>query len=160
MTNKKRLFHLLLTFGIGMSYGHAQESINASGGDATSSGGSVAFSIGQTVYAYVGGSNADLTQGVQHPYELFTVGINEEISNMSLKAYPNPTSDYLVLELTHFSNDKMEYQLISIEGKTILNHSITNVKTEINLNTYSKGVYFIKIIKVSKEIKTLKIIKN
>ena len=160
MKNKKRFFHLLLAFGIGISSGYAQESSNASGGDASGSGGTVAYSIGQTVYTYESGSNGDVTQGVQQPYEIYTVGINEEPGNISLKTYPNPTSDYLVLEFADYSNEKMEYQLIDLEGKIILNHSITNVRTQVDLNTYSKGIYFIKIIKELKEIKTFKIIKN
>jgi hypothetical protein len=157
---KKHLLNLLLAFGLGISSGYAQKSSNASGGNATGFGGTVAYSIGQTVYIYESGTNGSISQGVQQPYEIYSVGIEENLSTISLITYPNPTSDYLVLEFTDYSNEKMEYQVIDLEGKIILNHSITNVRTQVDLNAYSKGIYFIKIIKDLKEIKTFKIIKN
>ena len=52
------------------------------------------------------------------------------------------------------------YQLIDLNGKIILNNSINNAQTKVDLNAYSKGIYFIKVIKELKEIKTFKIIKN
>ena len=157
---KKHLLNLLIAFGLGISSGHAQESSNASGGDASGSGGTVAYSIGQTVYTYESGTNGNTNQGVQQPYEIYSVGIDEDISTISLNTYPNPTSDYLTLELLDYSNEKMEYQLVDLEGKLILSKSINNVRTQIDLRAYSKGIYLINVIKELKEIKTFKIIKN
>ena len=54
----------------------------------------------------------------------------------------------------------MEYQLVDLEGKLILSKSINNVRTQIDLRAYSKGIYLINVIKELKEIKTFKIIKN
>tara|TARA_B110000285_G_scaffold215240_1_gene261411 strand:- start:296 stop:778 length:483 start_codon:yes stop_codon:yes gene_type:complete len=160
MKNKKRFFHLLLAFGLGISSGYAQESSNASGGDASGSGGTVAYSIGQTVYTYESGTNGNTNPGVQQPYEIYSVGTDEELSTISLITYPNPTSDYLILEFADYSNEKIDYQLIDLNGKVILNNSINNAQTTVDLNAYSKGIYFIKVIKESEEIKTFKIIKN
>ena len=160
MKNKKHLLNLLLAFGLGISSGYAQDTGNASGGDASGSGGTVAYSIGQIVYTYESGTNGNTNQGVQQPYEIYSVGIDESMTTISLITYPNPTTDYLVLEFTDYSNEKMEYHLIDLNGKTIIKNSISSSKTKIDLNTYSKGIYFIKIIKELKEIKTFKIIKN
>ena len=157
---KKHLLNLLIAFGIGISSGYAQESSNTSGGDASGSGGTVAYSIGQPVYTYASGTNGNTSQGVQQPYEIYSVGIDEDLSTISLITYPNPTSGYLVLEFADYSNEKMEYQVIDLEGKIILNHSITNARTQVDLIAYSKGIYLIKVIKELKEIKTFKIIKN
>ena len=106
------------------------------------------------------GTDGNTNQGVQQPYEIYSVGIDESMTTISLITYPNPTTDYLVLEFTDYSNEKMEYHLIDLNGKTIIKNSISSSKTQIDLNTYSKGIYFIKIIKELKEIKTFKIIKN
>jgi hypothetical protein len=159
MRNKRKAT-LTLLLGLGLSPVFAQESANASGGDATGSGGTVAYSIGQTVYTYDSGTNGNTNQGVQQPYEIYSVGIEEDVATISLTTYPNPTSDYLVLEFTDYSDAKMEYQLIDLYGKTIINNSISSSKTQIDLNSYSKGTYLIKVIKELKEIKTFKIIKN
>jgi hypothetical protein len=156
----KRTATLTLLFGLSLSPVFAQESANASGGDALGSGGTVAYSIGQPVYTYASGTNGNTNQGVQQPYEIYSVGIDEDISTISLNTYPNPTSDYLTLELLDYSNEKMEYQLVDLEGKLILSKSINNVRTQIDLRAYSKGIYLINVIKELKEIKTFKIIKN
>jgi hypothetical protein len=159
--SNKRTATLTLLFGLSLSPVFAQESANASGGDALGSGGgTVAYSIGQTVYTYESGTNGNTSQGVQQPYEIYSVGIDEDLSTISLITYPNPTSDYLVLEFAEYVNEKMEYHLIDLEGKIILSHSIINALTQVDLSAYPKGVYLIKVIKELKVIKSFKIIKN
>jgi hypothetical protein len=159
MKNKSKLTLLFsLCISVGSIYG--QESSNASGGDAIGSGGTVAYTIGQVVYTYESVANGNSNQGVQQPYEIYSIGVDEQLSNISLMAYPNPTSGYLTLELLDYSNEKIEYQLIDIEGKVILSKLLNDSQTQVDLNIYSKGIYFIKVIKESKEIRTFKIIKN
>ncbi len=160
MKNKKRFLHLLLTVGLGVSSGYAQESSNTSGGDASGSGGNVAYSIGQTVYTYTSGSNGNTNQGVQQPYEIYTVGINKEPSNISLKTFPNPTTDFLTLQFDDYSNEQFEFRLFDLQGSLVQNGQIIDTQTRIDLSALSKGTYLISIIKESKEIKTFKIIKN
>jgi hypothetical protein len=70
---------------------NAQESINASGGDALGSGGSTAYSIGQVVYTINTSSSGTSEQGVQHAYEIYSVGIKETEVNIFLSVFPNPT---------------------------------------------------------------------
>lgn len=69
----------------------AQESANSTGGDATGSGGTVAYSVGQVVYTTNTSSNGSEAQGVQHAYEIYTLGVEENEINSSLIAFPNPT---------------------------------------------------------------------
>ena len=45
----------------------AQESVNITGGNATGTGGSVTYSVGQLVYEINSGSSIEMTQGVQQP---------------------------------------------------------------------------------------------
>lgn len=160
MKNKKILFHLLLVLGFGVSNGYAQESSNASGGEASGSGGTVSYSIGQIIYSIDSGSNGIVYSGVQQPYEIYTVGIEEKQTNISLKAFPNPTSDYLTLAFDDFSNEQISYHLLDLKGKIVLVGTITDAITTFNLGPYVKGTYFIKITKESNEIKTFKVIKN
>ena len=104
----------LLAIMIGLSwsgYLHAQESVNASGGDATGTGGSSAFSIGQVAYTTNNGSAGSIAQGVQHAYEIFVVGIKDADLVISLTAYANPTRDYLTLHVRDYDNEYLAYQL-------------------------------------------------
>ena len=89
----------LLTFTFFLSTVSAQESVNATGGDASGSGGSASYSVGQVVYTTNVGTNGSVSQGVQQPYEISVVTAIEEAKgiNLTVTAYPNPTTDYLSL---------------------------------------------------------------
>jgi hypothetical protein len=75
--NKSRPIVLLAAGLFWAGLAQAQESANVSGGDATGSGGTVAYSVGQVVYTTNTGSTGSVAQGVQHAFEIFTVGIKE-----------------------------------------------------------------------------------
>jgi hypothetical protein len=80
--------------------------VNASGGDATGTSGTVAYSVGQVVYTSNTGSTGSVAQGVQQSYEIFMVGIKETELNISLSVFPNPTSDNLTLQISNYNHEK------------------------------------------------------
>jgi hypothetical protein len=161
--NKSRPLALLLlaTWLIWAGLAQAQESANASGGDATGIGGTVAYSIGQVVYTTNNGISGSVAQGVQHAYEIFTVGIKETELNISLTAYPNPTTENLTLQISDYNNEKLAYQLFDIQGKQISNEQVTAQQTQINMNGLPSATYFIYIVnQKNKKVQSFKIIKN
>jgi len=162
MTKKKSRPVLLLTAGLlWVGFAQAQESANASGGDATGSGGTVAYSIGQVVYTTNTGSNGSVAQGVQHAYEIFTVGIKETELNISLIAFPNPTTENLTLQISDYNNEKLSYQLFDIQGKQLNNGQITAQQTQINMNGLPSATYFINVVnQENKKVQSFKVIKN
>ena len=137
----------------------AQESINSTGSDATGSGGSVAYSIGQTVYTYESGTNGNISQGIQQPYEIYTVGIEETAIDINLSVFPNPTKDNLTLQVQNFNNN-LTYQLFDMQGKLLESKPITKNQLEINTNNFIAGTYFLTVTQKNKKIKSFKIIKN
>jgi hypothetical protein len=161
--NKSRPLALLLlaTWLIWAGLAQAQESANASGGDATGIGGTVAYSIGQVVYTTNNGISGSVAQGVQHAYEIFTVGIKETELNISLTAYPNPTTENLTLQISDYNNEKLAYQLFDIQGKQISNEQVTAQQTQINMNGLPPATYFINVVNPeNKKVQSFKIIKN
>jgi hypothetical protein len=64
---------LLSTLTFSLSTIHAQEAIPAGGGNASGSGGSASYSVGQVVYTTNTGTNGSAAQGVQQPYEISVV---------------------------------------------------------------------------------------
>jgi hypothetical protein len=150
----------------------AQETIPASGGEATGSGGSVSYSLGQIVYSVNTGANGTAVQSVQQPFEISVVsGINEQPGiSLSLSAYPNPASDYLTLRIENFDNENLTYSLLDINGKLLENKIITGNETEIDMSRLIPSTYFLKIIvqtmhassqnAAHQEIKSFKIIKK
>ncbi|MCF8297889.1 MAG: hypothetical protein K9J13_10125 [Saprospiraceae bacterium] len=79
----------------------AQEVIPATGGNATGSGGSVSYTIGQIVYSTNSGTTGSVAEGVQQPYEISEATAIEEAKDISLNctAFPNPTKDFLTLKI-------------------------------------------------------------
>jgi hypothetical protein len=153
---------LLLTAGlVWVSLAQAQESANTSGGDATGNGGNVSYSIGQVVYTINTGSAGSVAQGVQQAYEISSVGINDTTLNISLTAFPNPTTENLTLIISDYNNEKLSYQLFDMQGKQLTNEQITAQQTQIDMSSLPTATYFINIVnQENKKIQSFKIVKN
>ena len=159
--NKSRLILPLIAGLLWVSFAQAQESSNSSGGDATGSGGTVAYSVGQVVYTTNTDSDGSAAQGVQHAYEIFTVGIKETELNISLTSFPNPTTENLTLQISDYNNEKLSYQLFDIEGKQLSNGQVTAQQTLIDMNGLPSATYFINVVnQENKKVQSFKIIKN
>ena len=133
MKNKKLKLCAGFIIALGLSSGYSQEATTASGGDASGSGGTVAYSIGQIRYSSVSGSNGNTSEGVQQPYEIFSVGIKEAETNLSLAVFPNPTANYLTLQINDLKTEKLNYQLFDLQGKMIANNQINSKYNKLEL---------------------------
>jgi hypothetical protein len=152
---------IFLTVLLWVNLAQAQESANASGGDATGSGGTVAYSIGQVIYTAHTGTNGSVAQGVQHAYEIFTLGINETELNISLSVFPNPTSDNLILQVNDFDLSTLNFQLTDMQGKLLNNEKVTAQQTQISTAILPPATYFIHVVtEENKNVQSFKIIKN
>jgi len=146
-----------LLLGIGVT--NAQETVTTTGGEASGTGGTASYSVGQVVYTSATGTNGSVAQGVQQPYEISTtVGIKETSINLELSVYPNPTTDYLTLKVADF--ETLNFQLIDIQGRIIENKKVTASNTILKMEALPKAVYFLNVTKNNRIIKTFKIVKN
>jgi ubiquitin len=158
---KESTLHLILRLSIPL----LQESVNTSGGNASGSGGSLSFSVGQAAYTSVVGSNGSLDVGIQHLYVISITTGTPEAHNIQLTVFPNPTSDRLALRidnelLSAGTVQKLSYQLYNLSGKMLLNDLIFSNETSINLNNLQPATYFLRVMQDKNENKTFKIIKK
>ena len=162
MRHKKIKLSAILLLGFGLAGLQAQTAIPATGGNASGSGGSVSYSVGQMVYTTNTGTNGSVAQGVQQPYEISVVtGLEEAIGiNLILSAYPNPTTDFLKLKVENYDNTNLSYQLFDINSKLLENKKIEGSETSIFMSNLVPATYFLKVTDNNKEVKTFKIIKN
>ncbi len=63
----------------------SQEAVTATGGEASGSNGTVSYTVGQVGYSVKTGGGGSVLEGVQQPYEIFIVGVDEEQRHMLLK---------------------------------------------------------------------------
>lgn len=150
------LFFSFTTFVI------AQEAPTSSGGDATGSGGSVAFSVGQVVYVTNTGTTGTEAEGVQQPYEISVVtaiDLTNQI-NFQIELFPNPSADYMKLKIENLDLIGLRYELLNEAAQVIENNKIEDYEKIIVLSKLPPAVYFLKVYSGSKDLKTFKIIKN
>jgi hypothetical protein len=151
---------------------HSQQTVSSTGGDATGGGGTVSYTVGQSAYITITGSNGSVTQGVQQPFEISVITSLEEARDITLvwSAYPNPATDYLRLTLKNPENsglnsDNLSYNLYDSNGKLLLNEKLYGFESTISMGEFPAGIYFLKVSKFlgkasQKELKTFKIIKH
>ncbi len=160
MKQQRRILFVLFLASFSLT-AIAQESAIASGKNITDTGGSASYSVGQIVYTANSAANGGNIQGVQQPYEISTLGVDDypEV-NLQLSAYPNPTSDNLILSITNLNTAMLSYSLYDVSGRVIKTKSITENTTNIEMNGLQAAIYFVKVSDRNKEIKTFKIIKK
>jgi hypothetical protein len=140
---------------------YSQETITTSGGEATGSGGSSSYSVGQIVYTTHTGASGSISQGVQQSVELFTLS-NPDLTTVNLTAvtYPNPTSNYVVLAISDANLSNLNYVLYDLQGRIVTKGLTTQANTQIDMHSLATGTYVLKINQNSQELKTFKIIKK
>jgi Secretion system C-terminal sorting domain len=162
MRYKKLLLCSIFLAGLGLSGLTAQEVIPATGGNASGSGGSVSYSVGQIFYTTNTGTNGTATQGVQQAYEISVITALEEAKNISLGllVYPNPATDFIRLKIENHEVENLKYQLFDINGSLLQNNKIEGQETNISMQNLSPSTYFLKVTANNIELKTFKIIKK
>jgi hypothetical protein len=155
---KAKLCVLMLGFGL---TAQAQQATTATGGDATGSGGSVAYSVGQIVYTTHTGTTGSVAQGVQQPYEISVIlGVENSLIDLDISAYPNPTTQNLTLSTGNDISETLHFQLCDLSGKIIERRKISNRTETIYMENLATGPYFLKVSNANNEVKIFKIIKN
>ncbi len=139
----------------------AQNATVASGGNASGSGGSSSYTVGQIAYTNAIGSNGSVNQGAQQPFEIFTLGTNDfpEIV-LSMSVYPNPTTAFLNLSIPNYSSENIGYQLFDLQGKILKSDRILQQESQISLENLPSAIYLLTVSDNNKPLKTFKIIKN
>jgi hypothetical protein len=94
--------------------------------------------------------NRALTQSeITALYTSTSTGIND-IKNLNIKIYPNPTNNIINIEgLT--KNENNAIQIFDVQGKLVITKKI-NEKGIIDLSELNKGVYVIKVGEVAQRI--------
>jgi hypothetical protein len=162
MHHKRLKLSAVLLLGLGLTGLQAQESVNVTGGNASGSGGSVSYSVGQVLYHTHTRTNGSVAEGVQQPFEISVVTAIEEAKgiNLSVSAYPNPTTDFLHLKVESEKLKNLSYQLFDMNGMLLQSEKTTGNQTSIVMSNLVPATYFVIVIQGNKEVKTFKIIKT
>ena len=82
------------------------------------------------------------------PQSQISTGVNENQIN-DLNIYPNPSKDMFNIEFTSSSRQSLEVRIINIIGEVVytknLEQFVGEYNKQVDLATYTKGVYFLEI---------------
>ena len=139
----------------------AQQAILATGGQATGTGGSCSYSVGQLFYTTNIGAGI-VTQGVQQSSEIYHVTNLESNTKSTAFIYPNPTTDYVVLAIRDAIFSEVSYVLCDLQGREFTQGSTMHSNTKIDMRNLAQGTYVLKVSQHQhkKKLKTFKIIKK
>jgi hypothetical protein len=138
---------------------YSQSNTVSAGGDAEGDNGSISYSIGQVVYTSAQGSNGNVNQGVQQPYDVGVVtGIEE--AGINLSVFPNPTSGLLTLTVADEDASLLSYQLFDASGRLVDSKNKLNPTNTISLDGYATGVYTLSVSRENKQVKSFRLVRN
>ena len=158
--NMKYLITIIITLicSVGLQ---AQETVPATGGDATGAGGSSSYTVGQVVYTTNTGTNGSVAQGVQQHYEIsIVIGIEQLDAIVEMSVFPNPTTYNLNLKIVSEKLENLSYQIYNLQTKLIESKKVTSNNTSIDMGYLPKATYFLTLMSNNQTVKTFRIIKN
>ena len=150
-------FQLILLFSF---HSFSQEAVVSSGNSVVNSNGAVSYSVGQVAYSSQSSTAHSVNEGVQQPFEFYTLSLDAFQKNISLKIYPNPTSDKVFLVLDDVFYSTMNVTLMDMQGKAILKEELNDIENSISLESLPKATYMLNIEVDNQLLNTYKIIKN
>ncbi len=159
----KRAYILLLFMTVATTVIMAQSGVFPAGGTAQGAGGTVTYTVGQVADRQLNGSGNYVIEGVQQPYEIQTVGVNQ-YPGIMLEAilFPNPTANYVQLRITNYEipADGLMAHLFDNNGKLLQIIKIVELETPIDLTKYPTASYQLRVMEGKRVLKTFKVIKN
>jgi len=138
----------------------AQQGFVAVGGNLSSTSGSVSYSVGQVSDRNLISTSSSINEGLQQPIEYYVLAIGEINTKIDVKIFPNPTINYLNIEVSNGKNDLINCELFDLQGRLIKNQSTNQQKIKIDLQDLPIQTYLLKISINNSIINTYKIIKN
>jgi len=132
--------------------------ITSAGAALMNENGAIYLSLGEPMNTEIEGTDIMISQGFLNVTIAASSLSSEDLLTEVVKAYPNPTTTELTLELPEMSGE-YEYWLTDFTGRLITKTPITEWSTDVDLSQMQPGTYFLKVIKENKSSKTVKIVK-
>ena len=134
----------------------SQSGFVASGGSSNTNSLDIDYSIGQVFYQNTS-RYISYKEGILQSF--YVDGDVIEFDFISLKAYPNPTTNRIFISLGIDDIGALSYSVSSVAGAYIMEGVIDSNPFPLDVSTLANGVYFVHIFKKEKLNKTIKIIK-
>lgn len=142
MKNYLQTILFILVFSAGTT---AQQVVSSAGEQQSASEVQISWTLGEPVITTTNNSQYILTQGFQQSKLVVTAIKEISFPQLSIKAYPNPTSEYLNLELSEPVNENLEISMFDVNGKLLMKKKMVANKQKIKMKSFAAGSYLLKI---------------
>ncbi len=159
---KKNPLFLFLFFLIKFSGAQSlsPQIISTSGTSFTNSSAQLDWTLGEPVTSTLSNSNNLLTQGFHQP-NLLTSSIDDVPADYSITIFPNPTVDFLQLQIQNVLNQVLVVDLYTVEWKLLKSRQInSSTHLQLDMTEYNSGTYLLLIKNNSAQNKSFRIIKS
>jgi len=131
------------------------------GGEAIGSDGTLSYSVGQVFYLPINDTDANsVIAGVQQAYEISEVSGVAQNVKIKVLIFPNPSSHLLTIDFGEENIKNLQLKFYDSNGKLLLNKQELSRTATINMEIYTRGTYYLTVIKNNQNLRTYKIIKN
>ena len=151
---KSIIFFLFLSISF-----YSQNAVITSGLTISNSG-SISYSVGQIAVNQISNNTASFGLGVQQPFEIMSLSLDDFQNTVNYTAYPNPTRGLFNLELKENTSFPYQLKLYDVRGRLVLHQLINKNNTSINISSQSNGVYLLQLVQSGKQAYSFKIVKN
>lgn len=157
--SKYIILFILLFFGSRIT---AQSGLHSSGGNASGSTGSIAYSVGQLFTVPSSNGNISVSPGVQQPYEINEiVGAKDVLPPFVVEIFPNPATDVLNITIPGKEMESMLiFNLSGVDGKIYISKESNMSNLELDTSGLPSGTYILSISNNKKQNRLYKIIKK
>ncbi len=135
--------------------------LNPAAGDEFTAGDiTLSWTIGEGIIETFSNNEMVLTQGFQQPTLNVTLIDETEEFDFQFNVYPNPTTDFIIIDVLSENEMACTAELFDMSGKLLFRKSIKGkeLRENIDLSNYSSNLYILRILDNGGEfLKTYKI---
>ena len=157
---KRKLFLIMCGGLFCLGTAVAQNAVVPVGGTASGNGGTVTYTVGQIAVQTNSDGTASISEGVQQPYEISVVGVDEYPSiTLNAVLFPNPTQGNVQLTIDNLQFEG-EVKIFDLNGKFLFSKKIEGEKTALDLSRYAPATYYVNVYSGKKMLKSFKVVKT
>ena len=154
----KYLVIVLLVTTIGYSQSISKQVVGTSGKTLTNSNLKLSYTVGEPVVGLMTAGGNQLGNGYYPALNLQALSVEDNVLDVQLKVYPNPTSHSLYV--SHPELNSFGISIVDLNGKQLYSGTI-NKNQPLDVSNYTNGMYMVTIENtITNKKNTYKIIKK
>ena len=138
----KKLITLLLITGIASAQSISKQVIGAAGKNQSNGNSKLSWTVGEPVVGIMTAGGNQLGNGYYPALNLQALSVEDNVLDVQLKVYPNPTSQSLYV--SHPDMNSVGITIVDLKGKKVYAGTI-NKEEPLDVSGYTQGMYLVTV---------------